>query len=128
MEHTHQTNPQGVSLNRLAVRATTHCLTGCGIGEVLGLVALPCALLAVGAHQRRVGLIRMASFWALAGVIVNRLNVSVIALNWNVTARYWPSPAEILISLTLVVAAGVMFRWIVNRMPILRDQPGFGGH
>ena len=37
MEHTHQTNPQGVSLNRLAVRATTHCLTGCGIGEVLGL-------------------------------------------------------------------------------------------
>src|SRR5687767_13117179 len=27
-----------VSLNRLAVRATTHCLIGCGIGEVLGLV------------------------------------------------------------------------------------------
>jgi uncharacterized protein DUF4396 len=27
-----------VSLNRLAARATTHCLTGCGIGEVLGLV------------------------------------------------------------------------------------------
>ncbi|HEY7332990.1 MAG TPA: DUF4396 domain-containing protein [Candidatus Limnocylindria bacterium] len=26
------------SLNRLAVRATTHCLTGCAIGEVLGLV------------------------------------------------------------------------------------------
>ena len=26
------------SLNRLAVQATTHCLIGCGIGEVLGLV------------------------------------------------------------------------------------------
>jgi hypothetical protein len=26
------------SLNRLAVQATVHCLTGCGIGEVLGLV------------------------------------------------------------------------------------------
>ncbi len=26
------------SLNRLAVSATTHCLIGCGIGEVLGLV------------------------------------------------------------------------------------------
>jgi len=24
--------------NRLAVRATNHCLTGCGIGEVLGMV------------------------------------------------------------------------------------------
>jgi hypothetical protein len=27
-----------VSLNRLAVAATNHCLTGCAIGEVLGLV------------------------------------------------------------------------------------------
>jgi Domain of unknown function (DUF4396) len=27
-----------MSVNRLAVRATNHCLTGCGIGEVLGLV------------------------------------------------------------------------------------------
>jgi hypothetical protein len=26
------------SLNRLALSATTHCLTGCAIGEVLGLV------------------------------------------------------------------------------------------
>lgn len=26
------------SVTRLAVRATTHCLTGCAIGEVLGLV------------------------------------------------------------------------------------------
>jgi Domain of unknown function (DUF4396) len=27
-----------VSINRLAARATTHCLIGCGIGEVLGVV------------------------------------------------------------------------------------------
>lgn len=27
-----------VSLNRLAASATTHCMTGCAIGEVLGLV------------------------------------------------------------------------------------------
>ena len=30
--------PAAPSLNRLAVSATTHCLTGCAIGEVLGLV------------------------------------------------------------------------------------------
>ncbi|MGR3342080.1 MAG: DUF4396 domain-containing protein [Paracoccaceae bacterium] len=29
---------QSPSLNRLALSATLHCLTGCGIGEVLGLV------------------------------------------------------------------------------------------
>jgi hypothetical protein len=27
----------GASLDRLALQATVHCLTGCGIGEVLGL-------------------------------------------------------------------------------------------
>jgi uncharacterized protein DUF4396 len=32
----HEGHP--ASLNRLAAQATTHCLTGCAIGEVLGLV------------------------------------------------------------------------------------------
>ena len=34
-DHSHHQSP---SLNRLALSATLHCLTGCGIGEVLGLV------------------------------------------------------------------------------------------
>ncbi|MCI0344491.1 MAG: DUF4396 domain-containing protein, partial [Chloroflexi bacterium] len=29
---------QGPSLNRLAAQATTHCLTGCAAGEIVGLV------------------------------------------------------------------------------------------
>ena len=37
--HQHMTSrPQGAALTRLAVSATLHCLTGCAIGEVLGLV------------------------------------------------------------------------------------------
>jgi hypothetical protein len=35
---THHSAPAGAALNRLAVSATLHCLTGCAIGEVLGLV------------------------------------------------------------------------------------------
>ena len=35
MDHAHA---QHQSLNRVAFDATTHCLTGCAIGEVLGLV------------------------------------------------------------------------------------------
>jgi Domain of unknown function (DUF4396) len=31
-------HPGGQNLNRLAVSATTHCLTGCAIGEVLGFI------------------------------------------------------------------------------------------
>jgi hypothetical protein len=33
-----QRQPVAPNLNRLALSATLHCLTGCGIGEVLGLV------------------------------------------------------------------------------------------
>src|SRR5829696_5178019 len=36
MEHAHEGPRQ--SLNRLALAATWHCLTGCAIGEILGLV------------------------------------------------------------------------------------------
>jgi hypothetical protein len=52
MEHTHHAP---TSLDRLALSATVHCLTGCAIGEVLGLVIasalgwadLPSVLLAI---------------------------------------------------------------------------------
>jgi hypothetical protein len=37
MEHAHR-EPASASLNRTAFAATWHCLTGCAIGEVLGLV------------------------------------------------------------------------------------------
>jgi hypothetical protein len=38
-ERQHQHSPQQpVSLTRSAIRATLHCLTGCAIGEVLGMV------------------------------------------------------------------------------------------
>jgi hypothetical protein len=36
--HGHASSHAGRSLNRLAFSATAHCLTGCAIGEVLGMV------------------------------------------------------------------------------------------
>src|ERR687896_253653 len=36
-EHAHGGRP-GASLNRVAFSATVHCLTGCAIGEVLGMI------------------------------------------------------------------------------------------
>ncbi|HYD05404.1 MAG TPA: DUF4396 domain-containing protein [Reyranella sp.] len=45
MDHAHERRPQhhgvarsSVSLNRTAWSATLHCLTGCAIGEVLGMI------------------------------------------------------------------------------------------
>jgi hypothetical protein len=36
-EHAGHGTVTGAALNRLALSATTHCLIGCGIGEILGL-------------------------------------------------------------------------------------------
>jgi len=36
--HHYHSQAEGASLNRLAFSATLHCLTGCAIGEVLGMV------------------------------------------------------------------------------------------
>src|SRR5687768_4396051 len=38
MENTHARDAAQSGLNRLAASATNHCLTGCVIGEVLGMV------------------------------------------------------------------------------------------
>ncbi len=39
MDHSmHQGRPTGAALTQLAISATLHCLTGCAIGEVLGMV------------------------------------------------------------------------------------------
>jgi hypothetical protein len=35
---THSEHAGGTSLNRIALLATAHCLTGCAIGEILGMV------------------------------------------------------------------------------------------
>ncbi|MGH8197732.1 MAG: DUF4396 domain-containing protein [Steroidobacteraceae bacterium] len=37
-QHAHPRHAQTTSLNQLAFSATVHCLTGCTIGEVLGMV------------------------------------------------------------------------------------------
>ena len=36
--HAHEHGADGGSLNRVALSATAHCLTGCAIGEVLGVI------------------------------------------------------------------------------------------
>ncbi|MDO8834034.1 MAG: Ni/Fe-hydrogenase cytochrome b subunit [Vicinamibacterales bacterium] len=93
--------------------------------EVLGFVLLPCLLFAIGARGGHVTLIRWTAAWTVLGIIVNRLNVSIIAFNWNAAERYVPSWMEVMISVTLVTLGIQVFRWIVNRMPVLREDPEY---
>ena len=103
--------------------AWSHLATGWGAWfgvEVLGFVLLPSLLFAYGARARKVRVVRIAAVLGVLGIVLNRLNVSVVALNWQAPDRYVPSWMEVAISLTMVTIGILLFRWIVNRMPILR--------
>jgi Ni/Fe-hydrogenase subunit HybB-like protein len=93
--------------------------------EILGFVLVPCVLFAIGARRGQVTLIRWTAAWTVLGIIVNRLNVSVIAFNWNAAEHYVPSWMEVWVSITLITLGVQAFRWIVNRMPVLRDDPEY---
>jgi Ni/Fe-hydrogenase subunit HybB-like protein len=94
------------------------------VAEIVLFVVVPCVLFAHGARTRNATLVRWTAGWAVLGIVVYRLNVSVVAYNWNAAERYIPSWMEVWTSLTLVTTGILVFRWIVNRMPVLRDANG----
>jgi Ni/Fe-hydrogenase subunit HybB-like protein len=105
-----------------------HLLTGWGawfLVEILGFVLLPAMMFAYGSRNGKVRIVRVAAVIGVLGIVLNRLNVSVVAYNWNLPNRYVPSWMEVWVSLTLVTLGVLAFRWVVNRMPILREDPRF---
>jgi len=87
--------------------------------EVIGLVAVPAALFLAGARRRQPAWIKIAAVLTLLGIIINRLNVTVIGFQWNAPVRYVPSWQEIVVTLGVISAEIWVFRWVVNRMPVL---------
>ncbi|BDG07381.1 NrfD/PsrC family molybdoenzyme membrane anchor subunit [Anaeromyxobacter paludicola] len=93
--------------------------------EVLGFVLLPSILYAYGARNRRARIVRIGGVFGVLGIALNRLNVSVIAYNWNIPNHYVPRWSEFVLSFGLVGLGVVLFRFIVNRMPILHPDPAY---
>ncbi len=93
--------------------------------ELIGLVLLPCILFLHGVRYQNLTVIRMAAILSMLGIIINRLNYSVIAYKWYVplSQRYIPSWMEITITLAIILTEVWVFRWIANRMPVLREAP-----
>jgi Ni/Fe-hydrogenase subunit HybB-like protein len=93
--------------------------------EMLGFILVPSLLFGVAVRRGSARLARGVAGWTVLGIVVNRLNLSVIAFNWNAAERYVPSFMEVLISATIITIGVMTFRWIVNRMPVLRDDPAY---
>ncbi len=98
--------------------------------ELLGFVALPAFLYAVGVRDKNIKLIRWTAAWAVLGIVVNRFNVSMIAFNYQLPSseRYFPNWMEIGISVFIVTVGILVFRFICTRMPILYEHPDYEPH
>lgn len=91
--------------------------------EMLGLVALPMILFYFGHKKGNLTVIKIAAILTMLGIIVNRLNVTVIGFRWEDPVRYIPSWKEIIITLTVIFTEIWIFRWIIRRMPVLSESP-----
>jgi Ni/Fe-hydrogenase subunit HybB-like protein len=93
--------------------------------EIIGFVILPMMLYFYSYRMKNITLIKVAAVLTMLGIILNRLNVSVIGFRWDAAVRYVPSWMEIVVTLTIIFIEIWIFRWIVTRMPVLRESPAW---
>jgi Domain of unknown function (DUF4396) len=135
-----------VDANRLAVSATNHCLTGCGIGEVLGMVlatwwgwgnAASIALAVVlafvfGYSLTLIPLLRAGTALGAAvaiALVADTLSIATMEIVDNALLLVWPGALEAgltdvlfwgSLAIALAVAWGPTF--LVNRALIRRGK------
>ncbi|MCP4749040.1 MAG: Ni/Fe-hydrogenase cytochrome b subunit [Desulfobacteraceae bacterium] len=98
--------------------------------ELFGFVALPAFCYMLGVRENNIRLIRWTAAWTVLGIIVNRFNISMVAFNYHLPSseRYFPHWMEIGISVFIVTAGLLAFRFICTRMPILYEHPDYEPH
>ena len=136
--------PEG--LNRLAVSATTHCLTGCALGEIVGMMIatalgwgnLAQIVLAVGlAYLFGFGLTSLPLFRAgmtFAAIVpialaADTVSITIMEVIDNLTVVLWPGAMEAGIGdpiLYIAVAVGFViafpFAFWANRYMLARGK------
>jgi len=113
--------------------AWSYLSTGYGLWflvELLGFVLLPCYTYAIGVREKNLKIIRWTAAWTVLGIVVNRLNVGLIAFNWHLPSseRYFPHWMEIGISVFVITLGVLAYRFIVTHMPILYAHPDYDKH
>ncbi len=95
--------------------------------ETLGFVLFPALLFTHAARKQKPSLVRFTGFLTVLGVILNRLNVSIVAYNWYLPSseKYYPLWSEIALSAGVIAMLVVAYRFIVNRMAIMHEHPDY---
>ncbi len=93
--------------------------------EMIGFVIFPMILYFVSYRTRNITLVKISSLVTMIGIIINRLNVTVIAFKWDAPTHYVPSWQEIVVTLAVLSIEIWVFRWVVRRLPVLRESPSW---
>jgi Ni/Fe-hydrogenase subunit HybB-like protein len=93
--------------------------------EMLGFVLFPMLLFFLSYRKNSINLVKVAAILTMLGVIINRLNVTVIGFRWDAAIRYIPTWMELVVTLAVIFTEIWIFRWVVNRMPVLRESPSW---
>jgi len=89
--------------------------------EVGVFALLPAVMLTLAVRFKSPGAVRWSALIALMGVAMNRLNVCIVAFNWEIPghlAAVIPPITEVGVALMVTVVHILLFAWIVNRMPV----------
>lgn len=91
--------------------------------EIIGFVLLPMLLFFQSYRTHNIGMIKVASVLTLLGIVLNRMNISIIAFQYEAAVRYVPTWQEFVVTLTIIFIEIWVLRWIITRMPVLRKSP-----
>jgi Ni/Fe-hydrogenase subunit HybB-like protein len=86
--------------------------------EICVGVIVPMSLFAYAIHNKKMALIRFSAFLVVFGIILNRLNTSMLTFNWKLPYREIPHWREIVICITVYSIYIVTYRFILYRLPI----------
>jgi Ni/Fe-hydrogenase subunit HybB-like protein len=91
--------------------------------EMIPFVFLPMLIFIYSYKMKNVNMSIIASALTLVGILLNRLNISLIAFNIDAVVRYIPTWQELTVSVSIILIQIWVFRWIILRMPVLNDGP-----
>jgi Ni/Fe-hydrogenase subunit HybB-like protein len=91
--------------------------------EVIGFVLIPSQIFLFGYRRRKLNLVRIAAMLTIIGIVLNRLNISMIAYQWYDPSLHFPTWMEIVVSFAVIFVQILIFRWIVRRMPVYTASP-----
>jgi Ni/Fe-hydrogenase subunit HybB-like protein len=90
--------------------------------EIVLLCVVPVIIMAVPSARRSRAWLAVAAGSAASGLVVNRLNVGVFGYFRDAGRVYVPSLGEWALSLGVIAAAGLVFLFAVEQLPVFDDQ------